>query len=75
MYQVAFDKAQVHLFELIEAAIKGEDVFIQKDNQWMVQLVPVEPPGRHPQFGSARGLIVIADDFDAPLPDFDEYMA
>ncbi len=28
-----------------------------------------------PQFGSARGLIEIADDFDAPLADFQEYMA
>ncbi len=29
---------------------------------------------RHPQFGSARGLITMADDFDAPLADFVEYM-
>ncbi len=40
----------------------------------MVQLVPVEPPKRQPQFGSAKGLIVMADDFDAPLADFDDYV-
>ncbi len=40
----------------------------------MVQVVPVEPPKRRPQFGSARGLVVMADDFDAPLADFNEYM-
>ena len=28
-----------------------------------------------PQFGSAQGLIKMADDFDAPLADFQEYMA
>jgi len=27
-----------------------------------------------PQFGSARGLIKMADNFDAPLADFQEYM-
>jgi Protein of unknown function (DUF2281) len=26
-----------------------------------------------PQFGSAKGLITMAEDFDAPLEDFDEY--
>ena len=31
-----------------------------------------EDRGR-PQFGSARGLIKLADDFDAPLADFQEY--
>jgi hypothetical protein len=34
-----------------------------------VQLVPVLPSERRPQFGSAKGLIVMADDFDAPLAD------
>ena len=28
-----------------------------------------------PQFGSAKGLIKMADDFDAPVADFQEYMA
>lgn len=32
-------------------------------------------PSGHPQFGSAKGLIKMADDFDAPLADFQEYMA
>ena len=30
-----------------------------------------EPSERKPQFGSAKGLIVMADDFDAPLADFE----
>jgi antitoxin (DNA-binding transcriptional repressor) of toxin-antitoxin stability system len=39
----------------------------------VVQLVAVERAARKPEFGSARGLITLADDFDAPLPDFAEY--
>lgn len=32
-------------------------------------------PARQPRkAGSAEGQVKMADDFDAPLPDFDEYM-
>ena len=74
MYQVSLDEAKTRLLDLIEAALKGENVFIFREDRQMVQLVPVEPLKRQPQFGSAKGLIVMADDFDAPLADFDEYM-
>ncbi|MGD9099705.1 MAG: prevent-host-death protein [Anaerolineae bacterium] len=69
MYKVRLDEARDRLLQLVDAAIKGEEVFVLKDEQ-VVQLVPVEPPVRRRQFGSARGLIVISDDFDAPLEDF-----
>jgi antitoxin (DNA-binding transcriptional repressor) of toxin-antitoxin stability system len=74
MYQVSLNEAKTRLLDLVEAALKGENVFIFREDRQMVQLVPVEPPKRQPQFGSARGLIVMADDFDAPLADFNEYM-
>ena len=74
-YQVRLDEAKARLLDLIEAAIKGEDVFILKDDHAGVQLVPIEPPKRHPQFGSARGLVVMSEDFDAPLEDWREYMS
>jgi antitoxin (DNA-binding transcriptional repressor) of toxin-antitoxin stability system len=73
MYEVNLDEAKTSLLNLIDAAIKGEEVFI-KDDQRIVQLVPAEEPKRHPRFGSARGLVAMADDFDAPLADFEEYM-
>jgi antitoxin (DNA-binding transcriptional repressor) of toxin-antitoxin stability system len=73
-YQVKVDDAKVRLLDLIEAAFKGEDVFILKDDQQVVQLVPVELPKRTPQFGSAKGLVAMAEDFDAPLEDFADYM-
>jgi len=73
-YQVKLDEAKARLADLIEAAIKGEEVFILKNDHPVVQLVPLEPPKRHPRFGSAKGLVVMAEDFDAPLEDFSEYM-
>ncbi len=73
MQTVPLDKAKSQLVDLIDAAISGETVVITKDDQ-QVQLVPVAAPLYRPQFGSARGLITMADDFDAPLADFNEYM-
>ena len=35
---------------------------------------PQVPSALRPQFGSARGLIKISDDFDEPLEDFIDYM-
>ncbi len=31
-------------------------------------------PVHRPQFGSAKGLITMSDNFDEPLEDFNEYM-
>mgnify|MGYP001059966837 CR=1 FL=1 len=72
MQTVSIKEAQARLLDLIDAVLKGEKVLIVKDEE-AVELVPA---GRLTprQFGSAQGLIVMADDFDAPLADFDEYM-
>ncbi len=71
--KVGLEEASTHLKDLINAALRGEDVVIVKDERTMVKLVPMTPrPGR--QAGSAKGMIHMADDFDAPLEDFEEYM-
>lgn len=75
MQQVKLDEATTRLPSLIDAAIRGEVVLITTDDRQTVQLVPLKH-ARHPRrFGSARGLIQMADDFDAPLDDLREYMA
>lgn len=74
MHQFKLNEAKVRLLDLIEAALQGEDIFILKDDHQMVKLVPFQSPRRKPQFGAARGLITISDDFDAPPADFGEYM-
>lgn len=38
------------------------------------QVIPVESTKLRPRFGSAKGLVEMTDDFDAPLTDFDDYM-
>ena len=76
MTQIDVKEAQAHLLELIEQAVEGEEIIITKNNHPVVKLVAaIEAPEEgHRQFGSAKGLITIADDFDEPLTDFAEYM-
>ena len=73
MHQVTIEEAKTSLPDLIEAVVGGDEVRIAKDDQHIVKLVPVSGMKPVPQFGSAKGLIVMAEDFDAPLEDFDEY--
>lgn len=42
----------------------------------LIKVQAIEKPKRKPRkFGSMKGLVVhIADDFDAPLEDFEDYM-
>lgn len=73
MVQVNLEEAEGRLLDLINAVLKGETVVIFKAPQEAVQLVPAVPFVRR-HFGSAKGLISMAENFDAPLPDFNEYM-
>ncbi len=73
MQAIDLNKAQARLPELVESALSGEEVILTKNDRPVVKLVPVATPKAQPVFGSANGLITVADDFDAPLEDFDEY--
>jgi prevent-host-death family protein len=74
MQQVDLNEAQIHLSDLIEAAIKEEEIVIMKNDQPMVKLVPISQVRPRPQFGSAKGLITMSEDFDKPIEDFKDYM-
>ena len=67
-------QAEVQLAKLIQEVVGGAEVVITCNGQPVARLVPpVEAaPDRVP--GSAKGLFVVPDDFDAPLEDFREYM-
>jgi prevent-host-death family protein len=73
MHQVNIEEAKDHLSELIDAAVKGLQIVITKDDQNRVKLVPLQNAKPRPQSGSGKGLIIMAHDFDGPLKDFEEY--
>ena len=74
MSRIELAQAQEHLAELVEQAIEGEEVVITRDDQPLVKLVPALERKRQRQFGSAKGLIEMSEDFDEPLEDFKDYM-
>jgi len=73
MHEVTIDEARAQLGELLQAAMRGETVLIATDQTHVVRLVPMPRTEGRRQFGSARGLITIRENFDAPLEDFRDY--
>ena len=70
MQDYALEEAQNQLDDLLQAAMRGETNYIKLNEQQKVQLVPIASPKQGRVVGTARGLINMADDFDAPLSDF-----
>ena len=70
MHRIAVAEATAHLPELIQEAVDGGTVVIMGRDDAAVRLVPDAPATKRPRFGSARGKIKMAEDFDAPLDDF-----
>ncbi len=73
---VTISHAQSHLAELIAKANAGEEIVITLDEKPIARLLVEKPAQQQPRLpGSAKGMIAyMADDFDAPLEDFKEYM-
>ena len=62
-------EAKSKLSKLINQVIAGEEVIVAKSGKPVAKIVPFEKPIQNRKPGSAKGKIIIADDFDAPLPD------
>lgn len=74
MYEIPVADAVGQLPKLIDAAMRGETIVIMLNEQQSVQLVPHIKTKTGRKAGSAKGMISMADDFDAPLDDFAEYI-
>lgn len=74
MAQLNLTEAKIHFFEMIQKALLGEEMIITDEHRSLVKIVPLSPPGSRREPGSGTGqLLYMADDFDAPLEDFEEY--
>lgn len=67
--QVNVHEAKTQLSKLIEAAMRGEEVTIARDNKPMVRLVPVPQTKPKFKFGILKGLN--PPDFLAPMSEED----
>jgi len=67
-------EAKTHLSRLLARVEQGERIVIARAGRPVAELIPstsTKPP-RKP--GMDRGKVVIHDNFDDPLPEFEEYM-
>lgn len=70
MKQLNIHEAKAKLSSLVDQAARGKSIIIAKSGTPLARLGPIsEPPARKIKFGFMKGEIMIADDFDAPLPD------
>ena len=69
--KVNIHEAKTHLSKLLQRVMNGERIVIAKAGKPIAVLSPIEaaPEPRIP--GNDRGKVILATDFDAPLPEFD----
>jgi antitoxin (DNA-binding transcriptional repressor) of toxin-antitoxin stability system len=60
--------AKTHFSKLLERVLAGEEVVIARAGRPVARLTRFNAAGSR-RLGEERGRVVIADDFDAPLPD------
>jgi antitoxin (DNA-binding transcriptional repressor) of toxin-antitoxin stability system len=73
--QVNIHEAKTQLSKLIQAAVNGKQVIIARGNKPIVRLEVLPEARSHRKIGNSKGLILsMADDFDEPLNDFEDYM-
>jgi len=74
-YQVNIHEAKTHLSKLIQEALNGKEVIIARGNQPIVRLEVLPEARRRRRIGKAKAVVLyMADDFDAPLDDFKDYI-
>ena len=69
------EEAKNNLEQVLEIAKKGETIYIVGDDNQGFKLVATIIPKKGPRkAGSAKGEIIITDEFYEPLPEFKPYM-
>jgi prevent-host-death family protein len=70
MKQLNLAEVKAKFSELVDAASRGDGTIIAKSGTPVAMLVPLDHGKPTPiKFGTLKGKIWIADDFDDPLPD------
>ena len=68
-------EAKTHLSKLLERVERGETIVIARAGTPVAVLSPYVDPAQQPRkLGIWEGKAWISDDFDDPLPEFEEYM-
>lgn len=74
MSVITIPEAKARLSELIERALRGEEIIIARRNTPLIRLVPfVDGPGKR-KTGTARGMVRMGKDFDETPEGFEDYV-
>lgn len=65
---VNIHEAKTHFSKLIQQALLGEEIIISKSGIPLIKLTPYEKPMTKRKGGQLKGILLIKDDFDEPLP-------
>ena len=74
MHAVTLPEASSNLPSLVKEVQAGEEVLILDNQKPVAKLVSMDAISNAPQFGSAKALFEIADNFDEPMECFKDYM-
>jgi prevent-host-death family protein len=72
--KVSVYEAKSKLSQMINKALEGEEVVITRNGEDTVKLTPVAKKKKRNWIGMYEGQIKIHDDFNDPLPEFEEYL-
>lgn len=73
MKSIGAFEAKTHFSELLDRVSQGEVFTVTRRGKPVAKLGPSEVGENRPVYGSAKGRIHMAADFDAPLNDMAEY--
>ena len=75
MSHIMLEDPDIQLSRLVQQAIEGEEVILLRDSAPVAKIIPLPQETPKSGYGSAKDVILyMADDFDAPLEDFKDYM-
>jgi prevent-host-death family protein len=66
-------EAKTQFSKLVRRAEAGEEIVVRRGREPVARIVPLRKRGGVHGFGSMKGEIRIAEDFDEPLEDFADY--
>lgn len=73
MQHIDISQVKQYLPQIFEKDIH-EAIIITKQGLPIAKIIGISKQKKQRQFGSAKGLIKMSDDFDGPLEDFKEYI-
>ena len=69
LMKVNIHEAKTHFSRLLAKVGRGEEVIISKAGKPVARLIPIWEKPIKRDAGSAKGRVIMAEDFDTPLPE------